>query len=191
MDYKQVNDYEVMYMIRENDEESRNLLLRKYNPIINKIASKYVEYSKNIGIEFDDLVQEGFIALNNAIFNFNENNDVLFYTYACICIERHLITYCRKFSSKKHYYLNNSISDDCYLACDTNSVLENFISELLTEDFFVNCKNLFDIKYSSILELRYNGFTYKEISRLLDISIGTVDVRLARIRNILQEKYKI
>ena len=41
MDYKQVNDYEVIYMIKENDEEARNLLIRKYKPIINKVSSDY------------------------------------------------------------------------------------------------------------------------------------------------------
>lgn len=190
MDYKHVNDYEVMYMIKENDEESRTLLLKKYSPIINKIASKYLTYAKGFGIEFDDLVQEGFIALNTAIFNFNDDNNVLFYTYACVCVERHLISYCKRANSKKNYYLNNSIFDDCYSICDANSYLDNFVNELSAEEVFINFKNSFDIKYSSVLELRYNGFTYREISELLGISIGTVDVRLSRIRSILHGKCK-
>ena len=34
MNYKNVNDYEVMYMIRENDEESVGLMYKKYMPLI-------------------------------------------------------------------------------------------------------------------------------------------------------------
>ena len=70
MDYKQVNDYEVIYMIKENDEEARNLLIRKYKPIINKISNKYISSVKPFGVEIDDLVQEGMIALNKAINTF-------------------------------------------------------------------------------------------------------------------------
>lgn len=50
MDYKQVNDYEVIYMIKENDEEARNLLIRKYKPIINKISNKYISSVKPFGV---------------------------------------------------------------------------------------------------------------------------------------------
>ncbi len=191
MDYKQLNDYEIMYMIKENDEESRNLLFKKYLPIVNKIASKYLSYAKNLGIEFDDLIQEGMIALNKAIIGFNDSNDVLFYTYAYVCIERHLITYCKRSDSKKNYYLNYSVNEGEYIFIkDDKSSIDDFINEYLTKESFMYYKNMFDIKYSSVFELRYNGFSYREISKLLDISIGTVDVRMTRIRKILHEKCK-
>ena len=32
MKYKNVNDYEVIYMIRENDEDSEKLMYEKYSP---------------------------------------------------------------------------------------------------------------------------------------------------------------
>lgn len=101
MDYKKVNDYEVMYMISENDDASRELLFKKYLPIVSKISSKYLAFAKKLGIEFDDLLQEGMIALNSAISNFDDSNGVLFYTYASVCIERHIITYCKRANNKK------------------------------------------------------------------------------------------
>lgn len=191
MDYKQVNDYEVMYMVKENDDDdARGLLLKKYLPIVSKIAARYLAYAKTLGIEFDDLIQEGMIALNKAISGYNDNNGVLFFTYACVCIDRHLITYCKRSNNKKNYYLNYSITDeDFYLLKDTKSSLDDFMNEQLAEESFMYYKNLFDIKYSSVFELRYNGFSYREISNLLDISIGTVDVRMSRVRKFLQGKY--
>lgn len=191
MDYKQVNDYEVMYMIKENDEDARNLLINKYMPIVNKVANKYLLYAKSFGIDFEDLLQEGMIALDKAINSFNDSNNVLFYTYACVCIERQIITYCKRANCKKNYCLNNSFFDNNYYSIsDEKALIENFIAEYITEREFTLYKNLFDIKYSSVFELRYNGFNYREISQLLDISIGTVDVRLSKIRKTLQEKYK-
>ena len=51
-------------------------------------------------------------------------------------------------------------------------------------------KYLFNIKDSAVLELRYNGFSYNEISSLLDIPLSTVDGRLYKIRKYLQSYYK-
>lgn len=190
MDYKKLNDYEVMYMIKENDEYSREILLKKYMPIVSKISSKYLPFVKMYGSDFDDLLQEGMVALNKAIDSYDDNSGALFYTYVLICVERHIITYCRRVNNKKNYFLNSSVDvDDYYFLSDDKASMDLFVSEKLTEEEFKKCKNAFDIKYSSVLELRYNGFTYKEISNLLDISIGTVDARLSKIRKYFKERY--
>lgn len=192
MDYKQFNDYEVIYMIKENDEESRNLLIKKYKPIINKISNKYISSVKSFGVELDDLVQEGMIAFNKAINTFKDDNSVLFYTYASVCVERQIITYCTRNDSKKNYCLNHSYFDESYYSiADDKSLIDNFLSDYITESDFTLYKNLLDIKCSSVFELRYNGFTYNEISKLLDISVGTVDARLNKIRRTLQKKLQI
>ena len=39
-------------------------------------------------------------------------NDVLFYTYVCVCINRRLISYCRSLNTSKNMSLNYSVSDD-------------------------------------------------------------------------------
>ena len=41
MNYKSFNDYELIYMIRESDESSRNILYEKYMPVISSISSDY------------------------------------------------------------------------------------------------------------------------------------------------------
>lgn len=187
MNYK--NDYEIIYMIRENDDIARNIMFDKYMPIVKNIASNfYLSYS-NIGADYDDFLQEGMIALNKAINSYDENGGSLFYTYVTLCINRHLITYCRNLTCKKHYSLNNSIGDDAiYLYNDFRNYVDDYIDEKISQNEFIKIKNMFSIDFSSVLELRYNGFCYREISQLLDISIGMVDSRLARIRKTLQQK---
>lgn len=190
MDYKQINDYEVMYMVRENDEEARGILLKKYLPVVSKIASKYSDFIKRRGIDFEDLLQEGTIAVNTAINTYDDSNGVLFYTYVRVCVERHLATYCKRLDNKKNYVLNSSISDeDCYSIIDYRTSIDNIFNDKLFEEEFICYKNSFDFKYSIVFELRYNGFTYKEIGKLLDISVSTVDGRLYKIRKFLQGKY--
>lgn len=189
MDYKKVNDYEVMYLIRENDEEAKGLLYKKYGSVIKKIALKYLDFASKHGVEFDDLVQEGYIAFFQAVETYDENGGALFFSYVSLCVNRHLITYCRNLCSKKHFILNNSISDDSIVEIkDEFSNPENIFLDRLAEDRFIYYKNHFDVKYSSVLELRYNGFSYKEISTLLDIPISTVDGRIYRIRKYFKQK---
>ena len=191
MEYKRLNDYELMYMIRENDDVSLDIMLKKYSPVIKKIAVKYYDFAKKRGSELEDLIQEGMIALNRGIVSYNENSGVLFYTYACLCIERHIITYCRNIDSYRHASLNYSISDDVLSSVkDENVISYDNLIEKCSGNKFVYYKNLLDFKCSTVFELRYNGFSYKEISELLDIPVSTVDGRLCKVRKILREKIK-
>lgn len=190
MDYKKINDYEVVYLVKENDEEARKIMFNKYIPIVKKLASKYSMSAKWARVDFDDLVQEGLIALNDAIDKYDENSGALFYTFACICVERRILTFCRKMSSNKHYYLNTSLGEEFYYNIKDDKNLDYYFDEELLEKQFVYYKSLFNIGDSSIFELRYNGFSYKEISRLLDIPITTVDGRLYKIRKVLHERFK-
>lgn len=188
MDYKDINDYEVIYMIRENDESARELVFNKYLPVINRIASKYFPFAKNYGVEFEDLVQEGYIALNNAIDKYNQNGGSLFYSYANLCIDRSVRTYCRDISNNKNSVLNLSLREE-EIGCikDDSNNPEDIVFEHFIEEKFIYFKNLFDLKHSCIFELRYNGFTYKEISCLLDISINVIDGGLYKIRKTLRK----
>lgn len=187
MDYKKINDYEVVYMVRENDEEARKIIFNKYIPIVRRIASDHLALAKMARIEYEDLVQEGLIALNEAINKYNERSGVLFYTFLCVCVERRILTYCRKMNSSKHYLLNTSLDDEYIYSVSDNDVFEAYFNEINLERKFVSFKNLFDIVESNIFELRYNGFSYKEISKLLDIPVSTIDGKLCKIRRILKE----
>ena len=187
MDDKKINDYEVVYMVRENDEEAREIIFNKYIPIVRRIASDHLALAKMARIEYEDLVQEGLIALNEAINKYNERSGVLFYTFLCVCVERRILTYCRKMNSSKHYLLNTSLDDEYIYSVSDNDVFEAYFNEINLERKFVSFKNLFDIVESNIFELRYNGFSYKEISKLLDIPVSTIDGKLCKIRRILKE----
>ena len=184
MDYKLANDYEIVYLVRENDEESRNAILKKYLPIINKIASNYYDIVSGKGVEYEDLVQEGLIALNDAIDRYQENNGAIFYTFATLCINRHLSTYCQRLNNNKNYCLNNSISEEYAFNVADDFKMDNVFDDMIIKEYL----NLFTLEESSVLELRYNGFSYKEISKLLDISFNTINDRLHKIRRIIKNR---
>ena len=59
----QIRDLELIARIRNGDLESRDDLVKKYLPMVKHIVKKhYASF-----LEFDDLMQEGFIGLLGAI----------------------------------------------------------------------------------------------------------------------------
>ncbi len=184
MEYN-VNDYEVIYMIRENDADYESFMYDKYRPLVRKIAKKYYLLVEG-KITFEDMVQEGMIGLSNAVKKFDENGDAMFYTYLNICVERHLLTYCRNVNSKRQTVLNN-----CYFDEGIDKRIDNSVDHLelmIVNEQFTLIKNSLDFLDSNIFELKYNGFTYTEISQLLDISYGYLMHRMRKIKDILKRK---
>ena len=61
-DYLNYNDYELINMALENNEDAISFLYKKYDPLINKKAKKIYNILKKSGIEFDDVKQECLLA---------------------------------------------------------------------------------------------------------------------------------
>lgn len=191
MKYRNLNDYEIFYCIKENDDEALNLMFSKYLPIMRKVAYQYYKSYKDIGISFEDLIQEARIGLMKAIRSYDESK-CLFYSYAMLCVERQLITYCRNYNKQDNYPLNYNLGDDSlenYMVCESD--ISNPESIYMENEKFFECKNLLDFDFSIVFELRYNNFSYKEISCLLDLPISTIDGRMRLIRNKLKNNLKL
>ncbi|HIR48592.1 MAG TPA: sigma-70 family RNA polymerase sigma factor [Candidatus Faecimonas gallistercoris] len=195
MDYKEFNDYELLYLISEDTDNSYDILFQKYLPIIKSIAKKYCSFVQNHGAEFQDLIQEGYLGLNNAIVGFKDNYNNIFYTYACLCIERQIFTYCRSLSAQKHHILNASLPDElysCTLIEDTSDQSNFFrIHSLELQNEFFHASYSLDFETRCVFELRFNGFSYREISKLLDISLSRVDSKISKARKYMRKVLEI
>ena len=183
-----------MYMVEEDNEDASNLLFDKYRPIILKIASYYFKEAKKYGLEYDDLVQEGYFGLYSAIKNYNSKENAVFYTYAILCIRSKILNCLRTYNADRYLSLNNSISlyENVYSVDDSNlidliedknailplNILENYELEIQIKDFLY----LLNFSQASVFELKLNGFRSYEISKLLDISKKEVSNILFRIR---------
>ena len=189
MDYKKYNDNELIYMVQENDEDSTNILLKKYYPIIYSLSREYYNKCDCVGYELDDFYQEALSAFYKALRSFNSTKEVLFYTYVNVCIRRTLSSFGRIIYNKKNCIIDNiDISDMEYCIEDLDANpnrmdsfkgLENIIREMMFK---------LPLDLGSVLELKINGFTYREISELLDIPISSVCFRVRRVRNLLRNK---
>ena len=86
----QYNDYELLDLISDNDELAYNIMLDKYKPLIYKMARKYYNFAiGNYYVEFalSDFVNEGYLAFDRAVKNFNQDKEAIFYSYLCSCLK--------------------------------------------------------------------------------------------------------
>lgn len=190
MDYRNYNDNELIYMVRENDEDSVDLLSRKYAPIIFRLSNEY--YRKYTGsiYEFDDFYIEALSAFHKALNTYDSNMNVLFYTYVNVCIKRALTSFGRVISSNKNIENSIDISNIEY-------AIEDYRENINDRDFYRGLENIIKnvifslpLEAGSIIELKINGFTYKEISKLLDIPISSVEFKSRRARKMLRTRIK-
>ena len=197
MNYKDLNDYEVLYLVKEHEEEAEQILYEKYRPLIQSLAYKYYKRAKNRGYELADFMQEGYIGLKRAIEKYEVSKDCLFYTFALLCIERQMQTVVRGLSTLKQEVLNHTLSYDYILPesdlaiCDivageTQDNPEYLLLEKETMQRLIRFRNELPDVQAQVFELRFNGFRYSEISTLLDLSTKSVDSYLVRIRRKLK-----
>ncbi len=192
MEYGEINDYELISQISDN-EEATNMMFDKYRPLIISLANKFYTDNKNSGLDLSDLIQEAMIGFSIALNTYTENKDTLFFTYAKKCIESKLITSLVGANRQKHQILNSSISVDLEdeefttnldrIMADHSSNPENILVDYENVTMMLEKLNqeLTDFE-SQVFDLKKSGFTYKEIAEVLDVNPKKIDNALQRIK---------
>lgn len=190
MNYRNINDYEQLYLIAEKDEAANDLVYEKYKPIIYSLAYKHLKKVKNFGVDIEELIQEGYVGLSNAIDAYKDNLTANFYTFATVCIDRQIKSYCRKYMTKKQIVLSNKISIDDDLdkkvelreCMYSNNNPEVYLNNSNYNDLCIKFKHSLTSRTSLVFELRSNGFKIKEICNLLELSPSMVEKAICEIR---------
>lgn len=198
MDYTSLNDYELISYIQENNEDANNLIIKKYEPLINSIATKMISHCPYLGLEKSDLIQEGMIGLNHAIGYFNEQKDITFYTYAKTCIERRLISVVVSANRLKHKNLNESISFDTadegtiefFLKDETTNPETIVVNKEEKNDIINKVNNRLTDLEKQVFELMLSYFNYKEIAKILEKEPKQIDNAIQRIKIKVKEILK-
>ena len=194
MKKEQLNDYELVSLAQEMNEDANLILHEKYQPLIYKKSHKYLKYLQNKGIELSDLVQECTIGFEEAIKNFNPFDDVTFYTFANVCMDRQLMSELTKQNRTKYKFLNEAIPLETIDENSDNGNLIDFIQDnsnnpelgLLTQEEFeelhkkiVNELTNFE---ECVFDLKLQNFNYKEIADILDKDGKSIDNAIQRIK---------
>ena len=197
MDYKTLNDNELVYLCSENNEEAISLLIDKYRNCIIKTLKEYLKEYDIRGMEVADLYQEGLIGLIHAIKTFDPSKDITFYTYANTCIKNSIVSAMRQSFRKKNNILNNSYSLDNLIEDSNSSFYEIFkddttdpslllIDKEEANDIISRIKIKLSEGENEIFELRLKGLSNSEIASLLDKDRKNIENTMYRI----SKKYK-
>ena len=185
--YRNLNDYELVYMVREDCDDNFNIMYYKYKPIIFKTIYRYKDIFKSFGYEIDDLMQIGYITLYKTMCMY-DSSSALFYSYFIKSLNNSLITEIRNNETMKKEVLNNAFSYDdvvpntnySYLDIIKDNKENNYLEE---KRKFIIFKNTLSFMNACIFEMYYNGFNIKEISILLDKKRGFILKALKEIKS--------
>lgn len=197
------NDYELIDVISENNEEALELIINKYQPIIKYIANKKLKIASNLGMDISDLYQEGLIGLLEAIRDFKDTKKVSFYTFASLCIERQMNTSLTKHNRKRDQILNNAISLDKKIVDSEKTLLEivepinnitalNDIIALESEtELYTNIKNELSEFEKKVFDLKINNYSCDEIASKLNVTSKKIYSAMRRIKDKIKKQINI
>ena len=189
------NEYELLYLYRQNDEEAQQMMVNQYHRLIWSIVYKFQGAIHYMGISKDDLFQEGMLGLLEALDCYREELKVPFKNFACLCAERQMRSLIRKHSGQNYGIIANSISlDQSLVNEDSLMVKDTIASDDSSSDpvwsfyYRYNIEQLkekmkdFSELEKQVMQYRYLGYTYKEIAQKCDVNFKLVDNTIQKLK---------
>ena len=175
---------------RSGNEEALNLVIQHYEPEVRMIACKYFLPRA----DYDDLIQEGRIAIYKAVLSYDTNLDIPFLHFLRMVIKRKLIDTLRKHTRQKHvnlneaYSLNNVISESeetSFISLLANTedpatrVIANDEAQSMIHALNENLSNLERLVFEHYF---VQGFKQREVSEHLGLPAKSLDNAIQRIK---------
>lgn len=164
---------------KEGDEQALAALIARQMPLIRALAARSV----SPGLEFEDAVQEGLIALFFAMGSYDGARGASFSTYASVCIRSGIADAVRRAGRRKHAPLNRSVPlDDAGHVPMAGGPAE----EAEAREQYRATMHQLETRLSSlekqVLALFLDGLSYGAIARRLGVGEKAVDNALQRVR---------
>lgn len=175
---------------RSGNKDALNQLIEHYEPEIRMIACKYFLPRA----DYEDLIQEGRIAIYRAILSYDDNLNIPFLHFLRMVVKRKLIDSIRKYTRNKHvnlnnaYSLNNVISESeetSFISLLPNAedpattVIANEEARSIINDLNQDLSNLERLVFEHYF---LQGFKQREVSKQLGLHPKSLDNAIQRIR---------
>lgn len=195
------SENELTSMICDNNEDVTDAIFDKYGYLVDVIIHKYENTIKMLKLDKEEVKQEAYYAFNDAIINYRNELASSFPTFISLCIRRKL---CNRFkiatANKNLTHLNVTSMNNIYVK---NTDLEKLCDVKYNPERIVtnndNCEDLINKilislspKEKDVFKLFINGFSFKDISKILKLNIKTIYNTVGRIRektNSIIENY--
>ena len=180
-------------------EKSKSGSIEAFEQLIVQYEKKAYNIAFRImGNEEDakDMTQEAFIRIFKSIGSFKEQSSFSTWMYRIvtnICLDE-----LRRRKNERLTYggsieetIDSNTEDSRILGSPSKDTPESAYEKLEKKQAIMKAINELNTDYKSVIVLRdIQGFSYDEISKMLDCSSGTVKSRINRARNILKDKLK-
>ena len=175
---------------RSGNEEALSLIIQHYEPEVRMIACKYFLPRA----DYDDLIQEGRIAIYRAVLSYDTNLDIPFLHFLRMVIKRKLIDSLRKYTRQKHlnlndaYSLNNAISESeetsfiSLLANADDPATKVIANEEVHSMIHGLNKDLSNLERLVFEHYFIQGFKQREVSERLGLRPKSLDNAIQRIK---------
>lgn len=174
---KQLKDGDLVALINSGKYEYLQMLINRYMPFILKVVKQY----SGCGLEPEDLIQEGILAVFSAVKTYDSSKSK-FSTFVALCINRAIIGQ-YKASCAVSRIPDKLISpiDDIEIPSSENP--ETIVIDKESFERFKGkiCENLSVLEFKVLKEF-IDGYAYSDIAEHLGISVKSVDNSLRRIR---------
>lgn len=192
-----LTDEELINQIKAGNERAENDLLARYKDMVVKISRGYFI----VGGDLEDLIQEGMIGLYKAIKNYTPDKEASFKTFATVCIKHKIQSAIKKANTNKNKALSSAVSFQNFSTGESESLdylpvelilsvtpAEKVINKENYQKLKQTIKESLSIMEYAVLGLYLQGYSYKEISKNLQISSKSIDNSLTRIKNKLKSR---
>ena len=160
----------ILARIAAGENGSFELLIEKYGNLVWSIGKKFLYRQSDL----EDAVQEVFIAIWKSADKYDANKAKEI-TFVSMIARRRFIDHLRKISKHKNL---ESIDDD---NSGHQLYKESILNESTDLQLVKNAIQSLDIDDQELLNLSvYQGYSHSEISKLLNIPLGTVKTRIRR-----------
>lgn len=204
MNYDELNDNELINMVRESSDDAKDLLFEKYKYIIDIELKKYSSMAKQLGYDYHDLMQDALLGFSDALNSYRDDRYTALSSFITLCVDRKLQVSIKKAGRKKNKLLNDSLSleyvykqyasplMDIISDNKENDPLESILKEETFKELLEDIQNHLSKSEYEVYSLMINGLKYDEIATLLDKNLKQVDNTIQRvktkIKKILEER---
>jgi len=190
------SDEALIKLAQQGEHEAAQALILRYQGRVKFLVRKYFLP----GSERDDVLQEGYAALYQAILTF-DGEKASFPTFASTVVQRQLITRIRAEQNLKHQALNKaaSLSNRRFGDDEDSPTLEGTLADLKArspEEVFIERETIDDINKTAREKLTdyewavfvgrmWDGKSYQEIAEEIGTDAKGVDNAMVRVRRKL------
>jgi RNA polymerase sporulation-specific sigma factor len=192
------NDEELTLLVRENDEDAKDVLFEKYSYIIDVIIAKYKKMIYALGIDRAEIRQEAMVAFTDALIRYTSDKATSLSTFISIVVERKIQNCLRRAETVK-----NKINKEMYsleyeyegFSKPLGELIGDISKEPLTQmenaetyrELLSKIESSLSPFEKDVYNLIINGFNYQDIASILNKEPKQIDNTIQRVRNKIKD----